>query len=395
MDTRSNDMRTAFIATLHDVLGDASQPIGLHEPEFAGNERTYVQHCLDTGWVSSAGTFVDRFEQQIVDVTGAGHAVAVVNGTAALHMALLLAGVAPGDEVLVPALSFVATANAVSHAGAIPHFVESDAATLGIDPDALHEHLEYVGTRDSGALRNRKTGRRIAAIVPTHVFGHPADLDGILRVANALGLPVIEDAAESLGSTSGGRHTGTFGRMGVLSFNGNKIATTGGGGAILTNDAELATRARHLTTTAKQPHAWAFTHDAVGYNYRMPNLNAALGCAQLEQLPDFVVRKRRLADRYWDAFARRPGFLFQDEPKNCESNFWLVAVRLDPPDAALRDHLLQAAHDAGYRCRPAWNLLHTLPMYRSCPRAELPVAEALEASLICLPSSPRLAGVVA
>jgi perosamine synthetase len=395
MDTSQSRLRAALLAGLQEVLGTPEAPISLHEPEFAGNEWTYVKQCLDTGWVSSAGAFVEAFEQRLVEFTGARHAVAVVNGTAALHLSLLVAGVRPGDEVLVPALSFVATANAVAHAGAIPHFVESAEDTLGLDPHALGEHLERLGERTTDGLRNRGTGRRISAIVPMHAFGHAVDLDGLMRVAGDFALPVVEDATEALGSTYRGRHTGTFGLMGVLSFNGNKIVTTGGGGAILTNDDAVARRARHLASTAKQPHRWAFVHDEVGYNYRLPNLNAALGCAQLERLPSFLARKRRLAGRYREAFARRPGLRFQDQPRHCESNFWLVAVRIDPPDAALRDALLGAAHETGYLCRPAWRLLHSLPMYRDCPCADLPVARAVEASLLNLPSSPRLAEVSA
>lgn len=393
MDDSRSRLRAAWLAALHEVLGKPSAPIGLHEPEFGGSEWAYVKECLDTGWVSTAGSFVGRFEDQLVDLTGARHAIAVVNGTAALHLALLLAGVRPGDEVLVPALSFVATANAVAHAGAIPHFVDSDPATLGLDPLALQLHLARLADRRDDGLWNRETGRRVAAVVPMHTFGHAVDLDRLMAVASEFSLPIVEDAAEALGSTWRGRHAGTFGLMGVLSFNGNKVVTTGGGGAILTNDDTLARRARHLSTTAKLAHPWAFVHDEVGYNYRLPNLNAALGCAQLEQLPSFLARKRTLAGRYRDAFARREGFRFQDAPPDCESNFWLAAVRIEAEDRAIRDALIEAAHACGYHCRPAWTLLPSLPMYRDCPRADLPVAEAIEASLVCLPSSPRLAEV--
>ena len=396
MDPSPSRLRAALLAGLHDVLGPPTAPISLHEPEFAGNEWVYVKECLDTGWVSSAGRFVDRFEQRLAEFTGARHAIAVVNGTAALHLSLLLAGVRPGDEVLVPALSFVATANAVAHAGAVPHFADSAADTLSLDPQALREHLVRSSVRAADGLRNRETGRRIAAVVPMHTFGHTADLDGLMRLAGQFDLPVIEDATEALGSTYRGRQAGTFGLMGVLSFNGNKIITTGGGGAILTNDEAIARRARHLATTAKQPHRWAFFHDEVGYNYRLPNLNAALGCAQLERLPTFLARKRRLASRYREAFAREAGlWRVQDAPRDCEGNYWLVNVRFEPPDARLRDTLIDAAHETGYLCRPAWRLLHSLPMYRDCPCADLPVAQAVEASLLSLPSSPRLAEVSA
>jgi perosamine synthetase len=390
MDASHRQTCDELISALHEVLGQPVSPLPLHEPEFAGNEWAYVKECIDTGWVSSVGKFVDGFERQLVEVTGARHAVAVVNGTAALHMALLLAGVKPGDEVLVPAMSFVGTANSVAHAGAIPHFVDGESRTLGIDPQALRVHLDHVAEKSAGGLRNRLTGRRIAAIVPMHAFGHAADLDGLLDVASAFGLPVVEDAAESLGSTYKGRHTGTFGLLGILSFNGNKVITTGGGGAILTNDEALARRAKHLTTTAKKPHRWAFVHEEVAYNYRMPNINAALGCAQLERLPDFLSRKRQLAQRYREVFARLPAFEFVEQPVGCESNFWLVAVRLRQPNAELRDVLLAAVNDAGFHCRPVWTLLNKLPMYLDCPRAALPVAQGIEDSLINLPSSPKL-----
>lgn len=380
-----------FLSGLRQVLGDTNSSLSLHEPEFSGNEWTYVKECIDTGWVSSVGKYVDEFERKLAEFTGARHAVAVVNGTAALHVALQIAGVKAGEEVLIPALSFVATANAVSHCGAVPHFVDSNESTLGLDAEALASHLEFIAERTIGGLRNKNTGRRIAAIVPMHTFGHPVDMVSLMDVAARFSLPVVEDAAESLGSTYRGRHTGTFGCMGVLSFNGNKIITTGGGGAILTNDSDIARQAKHLTTTAKHPHRWEFVHDAVAYNYRLPNLNAALGCAQLERLPDFLSRKRQLAENYRKTFANILGIHFVDEPDGCHSNFWLNAVRLGEPGMAGRDALLAAANDAGYQCRPAWALLNKLPMYQDCPRAELFVAETLEASLINLPSSPKLA----
>lgn len=379
-----------FLGGLTAVLGEAGSPIALHEPEFAGHEWDYVKQCIDTGWVSSVGRYVDEFERQLAEYTGTRHAVAVVNGTAALHVALKLAGVGTNDEVIVPALSFVATANAVAHCGAIPHFADSAVDTLGLDPAALDEHLARIAEVTTEGLRNRETGRRIAAIVPMHVFGHPVALAPLLDLAAKYRVPVIEDAAESLGSFYQGRHTGTFGKMGVLSFNGNKIITTGGGGAILTDDAELARHAKHLTTTAKCSHRWEFFHDEVGYNYRLPNLNAALGCAQMERLPDMLMRKRRLAERYRVAFQDMAGVSFCLEPQGSSSNYWLNAVRLHVPDMPARDALLLAANSAGYGCRPAWKLLHRLPMYMDCPRAAIRVAEDLEASLINAPSSPRL-----
>jgi perosamine synthetase len=382
---------TAFLSGLERVLGSPSTPIALHEPEFRGNELSYLKECIDSGWVSYAGRYVEEFEQRLEETLSARHVVALVNGTAALHVALLIAGVEQGDEVLVPALCFVATANAVTHCGAIPHFVDSDSVTLGIASSHLQAYLDDVAERSGSGLRNKQTGRRIAAVIPMHTFGHAVEMDTLMEVASRNGLMVIEDAAESLGSTYKGQHLGNFGLMGVLSFNGNKIVTTGGGGAIVTNDPVIAARARHLTSTAKVPHRWEFFHDEVGYNFRLPSLNAALGCAQLEQLPGFIARKRELARRYAAAFEDADVFQFVREPPDCESNYWLNAVRLAQPDLAVRNAMLDAAVSAGFQCRPAWTLLPKLPMYRNCPRAEIPVAEALEASLINIPSSPRLA----
>jgi perosamine synthetase len=373
------------------VLGD-NIPVGLHTPEFAGNEWAYVKECLDSGWVSSVGRYVDEFEARLAEFTGAQHVVAVVNGTSALHAALLAAGVRAGDEVVLPALTFVATANAVSYCGAIPHFVDSEDGRFALDPYALADYLKTVAERVTGGYRNRYTGRRLGAVVPMHVFGHPADMQQLLSVADRFGLPVVEDAAESLGSWLDGRHTGTFGKLGVLSFNGNKIVTTGGGGAILTDDPSLARRLKHLTTTAKLPHRWEFEHDMIGFNYRLPNINAALGCAQLERLPDMLKRKRQLAQAYATAFSGMADFSFVREPEGCSSNYWLHAIALVAKNESRRDDLLAAANDAGYHCRPVWRLMHRLPMYAACPRAPLPVAERLERSLINLPSSAKLGG---
>lgn len=380
-----------FIRALRAVLG-ADGAIGLHEPEFAGNEWTYVKDCLDSGWVSSVGRYVDEFESRLVEFTGARHAVAVVNGTAALHAGLLAVGVQAGDEVMLPALSFVATANAVAYCGAAPHFVDCEAETLGMDPRALADYLEIVAEPVAGGYRNRITGRRLAAVIPMHTFGHPVDMPALLEVAGRFALPVVEDAAESLGSRLEGRHSGTFGKLGVLSFNGNKIVTTGGGGAILTDDADLARFLKHLTTTCKVSHRWEFVHDMTGFNYRLPNINAALGCAQMERLDDMLQRKRRLAEAYAAEFSSMAGFRFVLEPAGCSSNYWLNAVVLENPSEFGRDVLLEAANDAGYQCRPVWRLLHRLPMYAACPRAPLPVAERLEASLVNIPSSARLGG---
>lgn len=379
-----------FVASLRTVLGAPRQTISLHEPQFEGNEWLYVKECIDSGWVSSVGKFVDEFENRLAQYTGSKHAIVVVNGTAALQMALTVAGVKPGDEVLVPALSFVATANAVVHCGAVPHFVDSAENTLGLDPFALQVYLSAITKQSDHGLINAHTGRRLVAVVPMHTFGHPVDMPGLLSVASRYHLKVVEDAAESLGSFIGTRHTGTFGNMGILSFNGNKVITTGGGGAILTDDAGDARRLKHLTTTAKQPHLWEFVHDEIAYNFRMPNINAALGCAQLERLPAILDQKRKLADRYQAVFADARAVSFVKEPAGCYSNYWLNTVRVHEGSTTLRDTLLQRAHEAGYLCRPVWRLLPRLPMYEGCPRAPLPIAQRLEAELINIPSGPRL-----
>ncbi|MEO5844850.1 MAG: LegC family aminotransferase [Caldimonas sp.] len=381
----------AIVDAVRAVLGPAAQPIALHEPEFAGNEWQYVKECIDTGWVSSVGSFVDRFERDLAAVTGSAHAIATSNGTSALHVCLLLAGVQAGDEVVMPSLTFIATANAVSYVGAKPHFVDSEEVSLGVDADKLDAHLRETAQITDGVCVNRRTGAPMRALVVMHVFGHPCDLDALDEVARRWRLVLVEDAAESLGASYHGRHTGNVGRVAALSFNGNKVVTTGGGGAILTNDAALGRRAKHLTTTARVPHRWNFLHDEVGYNYRLPNLNAALGCAQLEQLASLVERKRRLAGRYRDALAHVDGARFLAEPQGTSSSYWLNAIVLDEANAGERDSLLGALNDAGYQSRPLWTLMHHLPMYRDCPRADLAIAERMEARVVNVPSSARLA----
>ena len=370
------------------VTGGAK--VALHEPCFKGNEWAYVKECIDTGWVSSVGSYVDRFERDLAEVTGAKHAVVVSNGTSGLQVALQVSGVEPGDEVIIPALSFVATANAVKHCGAHPHFADTDPATLGLSVPALADYLPTVVEQRGGASINRHTGRRLAAIVPMHTFGHPVDMPALMELANRYGIKVVEDAAESLGSLIDGRHTGTHGLCAMLSFNGNKIVTTGGGGAIVTDDARLAKRAKHLTTTAKQPHKWAFFHDEVGYNYRMPNLNAALGCAQLEQLEGFVAAKRELAMRYAQAFSDVPGVSLFLERTGTRANYWLQTLILDREFADERDAVLTRTNEAGQMTRPVWELLTQLPMYTACPTMETPVAQDLALRIINLPSSPQL-----
>lgn len=382
-----------ILGAVQSVLGTPSEMIPLHEPEFAGNEWKYVKECLDTGWVSSVGSYVNRIEADLAAFTGAAHAIATANGTAALHICALLAGVKPGDEVLMPTLTFIATANAVSYSGATPHFVDSEERTLGVDAERLAVHLEAAAEIVGGRCINRRTGATIRALIVMHAFGHSADLDALAALCERWKLVLIEDAAESLGSFYRGRHTGNVGQVAALSFNGNKVMTTGGGGAILTNDPELAYRAKHLTTTARVPHRWSFIHDEIGYNYRLPNLNAALGCAQLERLPGMIERKRVLADRYASAFAEVRGVRFLTEPEDCRSNYWLNTIILDPDEAGAHEIVLELLNDSKYMSRPVWTLMHRLPMYSECPRADVSVAEGLASRVINLPSSSRLADV--
>ena len=387
MDTNSN-LPQDIVTAIKSAVGGG--PLALHEPRFNGNEWAYLKECLDSTFVSSVGKFVDRFEADLASFTGAKRAVAVVNGTAALHVALRLAGVEAGDEVLLPALTFIATANAVAYCQATPHFVDSEERSLGMDAVALREYLSSITEIRNNQSVNRRTGRVIRAMVPMHTFGHPVDIEALLAIARDFHLQLIEDAAESLGSTVAGRHTGTFGLLGTLSFNGNKTITTGGGGAILTNDVELGKRAKHITTTAKLPHRWNFVHDEVGFNYRLPNLNAALGCAQLEQLPGFLHDKRRLFEQYQTAFANVLGVHLVAEPAGCISNYWLQALLLDAAHADQRDAVLAATNDAGLMTRPIWALMNRLPMYANAPSAPLPVAESLEQRVINIPSSSGL-----
>jgi perosamine synthetase len=383
------DLADRLIAAVREVAGGGDLP--LHAPEFRGNEEVYVRDCVTSGWVSSVGAYVDRFERMLEDVTGLPHAVAVSNGTAALHMACLVAGVRPGDEVLCPALTFVATANSISHAGATPHFVDAEPVSLAVDPAALEAHLAEAAEVRDGVCVNRRTGAVIRALAVTHVFGFPADMGGLMAVARRWNLTVVEDAAEALGSYRDGVHVGGDGLLSTLSFNGNKIVTTGGGGAILTRDPALAARAKHLTTTARRGSGWVYDHDEVGWNYRLPNLNAALGVAQLERMDDMLARKRALADRYADALAKVEGVRPLLPPPGTSPNNWLNGLTLDRPDRALRDDLLTRLNAAGVQARPIWTLMHRLPMYAACPRTPLPAAEALEASVVNLPSSAALA----
>jgi len=378
------------VEAIRSVIGNNKSFYPLHEPLFRGNEWIYTKECLDTGWVSSVGKFVDQFEAELATYTGVKKAVAVVNGTAALHICLLLAGVKNNDEVLIPALTFVATANAVTYCGAVPHFVDCDEKTLGVDPVKLENYLKKFSEIRADGCYNPQTGRRIKAVVPMHTFGHPVDLDRLAEVCKTFGLELVEDAAESLGSFYKGKHTGNHGRISAISFNGNKIITTGGGGAILTNDDELGLVAKHITTTAKTPHRWAFKHDMTGYNYRMPNINAAMGCAQLEQISCYLEAKRMLAEQYCEAFKNVSGITVFTEPTDCSSNYWLNTLLLDSINLNLRDELLTATNEAGIMTRPVWTPMHKLPMYASCPRMDLSVTEDLEQRLINIPSSASL-----
>ena len=384
----SNTLTDAVVAAIRQVVGPG--PAALHEPSFNGNEWVYLKECLDSTYVSSVGKFVDQFENDLASYTGTKYAISVVNGTAALQIALKLSGVQSGDEVLIPALTFIATANAVSYCNAVPHFVDSEEQTLGINAPKLREYLSRISSQQSGQCVNNITGRVIRALVPMHTFGHPSDIEGLLSVAHDFNITLIEDAAESLGSFYHGQHTGTFGLLGTLSFNGNKTITTGGGGAILTNSKALALQAKHLTTTAKIAHAWEFRHDEVGYNYRMPNINAALGCAQLEQLPAKLLAKRELFKRYQYAFTHVEGVSVFLEPAGCESNYWLQALVLDKDKSEYRSLILARTNETGLMTRPVWDMINTLAPYRHSPHMDLSSAYLISDTIINIPSSPGL-----
>jgi perosamine synthetase len=367
----------------------ASGVVHLHEPQFAGREKEYLLDCIDSTFVSSVGAYVNRFESMLAAYTGAKYAVVTVNGTAALHVALKLAGVQYGDEVIAQPLTFIATANAIAYCGATPCFVDVDRDTLGMSPVALRCFLESQTEKIAGTSRriDRITRRTVAACVPMHTFGHPCRINEIVAICREYDIPVIEDAAESLGSFHKGQHTGTFGQMGVFSFNGNKTITCGGGGAIITDDETKARRAKHITTTAKIPHRWEFVHDEIGYNYRMPNLNAALACAQLEQIDGFLKNKRELAEAY-KAYFPTIGISFVAEPKEARSNYWLNALILSGREE--RDSFLQATNDAGIMTRPVWRLMNELEMFKACPCGLLDNAKWLEQRVVNIPSSVRL-----
>ncbi len=361
--------------------------ISLHEPKFVGNEKAYLIDCVDSTFVSSVGEYVDRFEQLMADYTGAKYAIATVNGTAALHIALKLAGVNRDDEVITQSLSFIATCNAIKYCDAKPVFVDVDRETLGLSPDSLRDFLFANTTKKSVGCINKKTGKRISAVVPMHTFGHPCRIDEIAMICEEFNISLVEDAAESLGSYYQGKHTGTFGRLAAFSFNGNKTITTGGGGMIITDDEVLAKRAKHLTTTAKQPHPYEFIHDEVGYNYRLPNINAALGCAQLESLPRILESKRQLAAAYAKFFSAHV-FDFVTEPAQSKSNYWLNAVVL--ADKQARNSFLMDLNHAGVMSRPVWRLMNELAMFQDCQFADLSNAKWLEERVVNIPSSARI-----
>lgn len=364
------------------------QFIPLHEPRFLGNEKQYVLDTIDSTFVSSVGAFVTDFEEKVQAYTGCTRAIATVNGTAALHTALLMAGVKREDIVITQALTFVATCNALSYIGATPLFTDVSLKTLGLCPKALDLYLSENAFKDNeGLCRHKVSNQRISAVVPMHTFGHPVELGELIEVTKKWNIALVEDAAESLGSYYKGQHTGTFGTISALSFNGNKVITTGGGGMVMCQDAELGVRTKHITTTAKIPHPYEFFHDENGFNYRMPNLNAALGCAQMENLPNFLAKKRKLAHDYRDFFANSD-VRFVTEPAHCQSNYWLNAIICS--DKAHRDQVLKQTNDQKVMTRPIWTLMTKLPMYDNALQGDLSNSIWLEERVINIPSSVPL-----
>lgn len=405
MQKCSMDKFSEIVSFIRKLYNRPEGFIALHEPLFIGNEKKYLNECIDSIFVSSVGKFVDRFEEEIAKYTGAKKAVVCVNGTNALHLALMLSGVERDDEVITQPLTFIATANAISYCEAKPVFLDVDKNTLGLSPQSLeswlHENVvmkeissqAVSGFPPLGELKgaslpfNKLTNRRIAACAPMHTFGHPCRIDEIVSICEKYNIPVVEDAAESLGSFYKGQHTGTFGKIGVLSFNGNKIITTGGGGMLLFNDIELANKAKHLTTQAKVPHPYKFIHDEIGYNYRMPNINAALGVAQLEQIDRFLVAKRNLAKDYKTFFCQI-GIQFVEEPNNSKSNYWLNAILLN--DKKERDEFLKYTNENGVMTRPVWELMNRLPIFKDAQCGDLSSAEWIADRLVNIPSSVNL-----
>lgn len=361
--------------------------IPLHVPVFIGNEKEYLNECIDSTFVSSVGAYVNRIEKEVAEYVGAKRVVAVCNGTMGLHVALHSLGVGASDEVITQPFSFVATANAIRYTGASPVFVDISRNTLGLCPVALKKYLEANYELTDGLATNKHNGKKLKAIVPMHSFGIPCEIDRIIDVANEFNVPLVEDAAESLGSIYKGQHTGTFGKIGVYSFNGNKTITAGGGGVIVTNDEDLADYLKHLTTTAKRPHKYEYFHDEMGFNYRMPNLNAALLCAQLEKLDQILENKRCTTQDYGQKLAEIEGVELLQVTDNCISNNWLNALLFKDVDA--RNSFLEYSNSNGVMTRPAWELLNTLPMYSNCDAGDLAVAEEIASRLVNIPSSYR------
>lgn len=374
------------IHQIRTIFNEPNEFIPLHEPRFIGNEKKYVMDCIDSTFVSSVGQYVIDFENKIKAYTGAKYAIAVVNGTAALHLSLILAGVKEEDLVVTQALSFVATANAIKYTGAVPYFIDVDRETLGMSPRALKTFLEEVELRDEVPY-HIPSGKKVGAVVPMHTFGLPCEIDSIVELCSDYNIPLIEDAAESLGSTYKDQHTGTFGLLGAYSFNGNKTITSGAGGIIVTNDDELGPLAKHLSTQAKKPHRWEYEHDMLGYNYRCPNINAALACAQLENLEAFIENKRELASKYHQFF-KAENITTVEEPSFSRANYWLNAVLLN--SKLERDQFLEETNDAGVMTRPVWKLLHRLPYLQDCPHDALTNSIYIEERLVNIPSSVRI-----
>lgn len=375
-----------------DVIGfiknqfDNKAFIPLHEPRFVGNEKKYVVDTIDSTFVSSVGAYVDKFEVMMSSISGTNKSIAVVNGTSALQVALRLAGVNAGDEVITQALTFIATVNAIIYNGAAPIFIDVDIDTMGLSPNAVEAFLEEFGEMREGICYNKKTNKKIAACMPMHTFGFPIHLDELLKVCNKWNIPLVEDAAEAIGSEYHSKPIGSFGKLGVFSFNGNKIVTSGGGGAIVTNDVELGIKAKHLTTTAKVPHPYEYVHDEIGYNFRMPNLNAALACAQLEQLPSFIDSKRTLAQEY-NSFFRSKGINFRTELPQTKANYWLMCVELE--NKFERELFLKETNENGVMTRPIWQLIFKSPLYSGFQKDAQINAIYLEDRIVNIPSSVR------
>ena len=388
IDSESNDRINQFIKILRKVCN--RRELNLHEPFFSGNETKYLEECVSTNFVSSVGIFVSKFEKMLSKLTGAKHVIATVNGTSALHLSLLCLGIGFKDEVLLPALTFVGSANSIRYCNATPHFCDISEDDLNLDLDKLRDHLKFTAEKHHVHSINKYTNNRIAAIMPVHVYGQPVDMETLLSIASEYKLTILEDAAESLGSFLNKKHTGTFGEIGCLSFNGNKIVTTGGGGAILTDDDMLAKQIRHMSTTAKIAHPWELSHDEIGYNYRMPNINAALGCAQLELFSNLLENKRNLHMKYKKELDGIPWLRLISENKESISNYWLNTVILKNNEDCFQKRLIETCHKEKIFLRPSWKPLHLLPMFQSFPKSELNTASFLQKKIVNLPSSAFL-----